>query len=103
MQNYPSDNSITVQALLQSVKDMSKEGLELTQFCASKLLQTLMGTARSDCGYKNGLIAYDAGLSQIRNVPELWTTKDNEKYINLISQLRSKMAGLIYIIDSSED
>lgn len=102
LESNPCDNSITTQALSWAVKNMSKEGLELTQFCSTKLLSSLMGTTRAAIGYKNGLEAYDAGLAQIRAVPELWSSRDNEQYTRLVSQLRSKMTGLIYIIDSSE-
>lgn len=102
MQKHPSDNSLTIQALSWATKNMSQEGLELTQFCLTKLLQSIMGTARFEINYKNGLSAYDAGLAQIRAVPELWSSADNEQYIRLVSQLRSKMTGLIYIFDSSE-
>lgn len=102
MQKNPCDNNITIEALAWATKNMSKEGLELTQFCLTKMLQTLMGTVRAQCSYKNNLIAYDAGLAQIRAVPELWTAADNEQYIRLVSQLRSKMTGLIYLFDNSE-
>ena len=94
MEEHPANNELMVKAIAEKAPIMSQEAKDLMVLGYNLLGASLMGTTRQNCGYKNWTNAYDASLSQIRTVPELFT-EDN------LQELRIKTSKLRSIIKPS--
>lgn len=82
-----------LESLLPSV---SKEGMELYNFCINKIKESLKGKNRENVGYKDSLVAWDAGFYQIRGMSKLFTPTEEDKYNYLLSKLKDKLDDGIY-------
>ena len=72
----------------------SESALELHYFCRKKILESLQGDIRSKVGYKDSLVAWDAGWCQVRGIDGFFTAEDETRYSYLLSKARDDlMAG----------
>ncbi len=96
MNNYSATN-LTFLSILDSCKsNLTEEGRSFYSFCNNKLLKSLSGKYRENEGYKDSLVAWDAGFYQVRGIAKLFTPKDEERYNYLLSQLKEKLREGVY-------
>lgn len=91
MQLHPANNGVVQEAIQWAASYFSDEARELLSWGLNKLVSTLQGDVREKIGYKNWLNAYDASLTQIRTVQDLWS-EDDEKQLKVLA---SKVRGVL--------
>lgn len=96
MNTHNSCNLFFLNILNNCKKDLSDEGKALYSFCKNKMIDSLRGKVRENIGYKDSLVAWDAGFYQIRGISELFTPEDEDKYNYLLSKLQDKLNDGIY-------
>ena len=65
-------------------------------FSINKIKESLKGKNRENEGYKDSLVAWDAGFYQVRGMTRLFTPKEEERYAYLVSKLKDKLDDGIY-------
>ena len=95
--NIHSMNNLPFLQILDScIINLSEEGRAFYNFCINKMQKSLTGKYRENEGYKDSLVAWDAGFYQIRGIAELFTPKDEERYNYLLSKLKDNLSEGIY-------
>lgn len=89
MQEHPSNNQVMLDAITWAAQYFSQESRELMTWGLQKLCASLQGTVRAQFGYKNWTNAYDASLTQLRSVTELWSEEDEKQMRILVSKVRA--------------
>ena len=83
--------------ILDSCKaNLSADGKNFYSFCNNKLIKSLSGKYRENEGYKDSLVAWDAGFYQVRGIAKLFTPKEEERYNYLLSKLKEKLREGVY-------
>lgn len=96
MGKHDAENLKFLQILDSILPSVSPEGKELYNFCINKIKESLKGKNRENMGYKDSLVAWDAGFYQIRGMSKLFTPKEEERYNYLLSVLKDKLSDGIY-------
>lgn len=96
LENDPTDNSFILSVLEQVVPNLSPEARELYEFILQTLLESLTGTKRADVGYKNWLLAWNAGFIQLRDTEGMLTQEQHDKFAYLLGKLKSTLYDGIY-------
>lgn len=91
MQNLPF-----LQVLDECKVNLSEDGRAFYNFCINKMIKSLTGKYRENEGYKDSLVAWDAGFYQIRRISKLFTPKEEERYNYLLSVLKDRLRDGIY-------
>lgn len=89
-------NNFIVQLLGERIGLMCDEAKELCEFCANVFVETLSGDVRKRANYSNHTVSWDAGIVQLRTVPEIWSQEKEEKYTYLIARLKDKLLDGVY-------
>ena len=98
MEDFPEQNNF-IMGILDEINTkslFSEEAADVYKFCVSLILQSILGTSRSDLGYKNWTQSWDAGLTQLRDTAGLFSKDELDKYMYLVSKLKHKLIGGIY-------
>lgn len=85
-----------IQVLDECRANLSEDGRNFYNFCMNKVMKSLTGNFRENEGYKDSLVAWDAGFYQIRRMTTLFTPKEEERYNYLLSVLKDKLREGIY-------
>lgn len=89
--------NLTFLNILDSCKaNLSADGKNFYSFCNNKLIKSLSGKYRENEGYKDSLVAWDAGFYQVRGIAKLFTPKEEERYNYLLSKLKDKLREGVY-------
>ena len=96
MNTHSMNNLPFLQILDSCIINLSEEGRAFYNFCINKMQKSLTGKYRENEGYKDSLVAWDAGFYQIRGIAELFTPKDEERYNYLLSKLKDNLSEGIY-------
>lgn len=88
IETYKTDNSIILGLIEEYKPHMSKEALDLMNYCIGHIKRTLQGSLRKEQGYKNETIAWDSSFLQLREVPELVSKEAMDEYLKKLSLLR---------------
>ena len=96
MNTHSMCNLPFIQVLDQCKENLSADGRSFYNFCMTKVVKSLTGKYRENEGYKDSLVAWDAGFYQIRRITELFTPKEEERYNYLLSVLKDRLKEGIY-------
>lgn len=96
MQLNPPKNEYILEVLEQVKPRLSPVARELYDVCIEIMLKTLEGTTRKDLDYKHWTNAWDAGMTQIRNVDGLIPKELDDRYDYLQAKLRDNLYEGVY-------
>lgn len=95
MGKFNKENHVLVRRLNEQQAHLSPAGMGLYKFGLEAILTSLQGDMRKEAGYPCGLMAWDAGFAQIRQLKSLFTAEKEKQYTYLLAQLKDSMyAGL---------
>lgn len=93
---HPVDNKFLLRQLEICKSDFSEKAWNLYEFCMQKLVESLSGVLRKEAGYKNGMIAWDASLMQVRTVKDLWSPETESKFAELLAELKAYLYDKVF-------
>lgn len=100
LEENPTDNSFLLSIIEQYRPYFSAEAEALFSFGCSLIKHSLTGTIRRDNDYECWTNAWDAGLNQLRNVPNVegkpQVVFDDGAYLKLVSELKNKLHNGVY-------
>lgn len=96
MNTHSMYNLPFIQVLDECRVNLSEDGRTFYNFCMGKVIKSLTGKYRENEGYKDSLVAWDAGFYQIRRMSKLFTPKEEERYNYLLSVLKDRLREGIY-------
>ena len=96
MEETDERNQFVVSVLKENVTKMSREALDLYEFCIEMILRSVTTDVRKEKGYDNWLQSWDAGWVQIKET--LNEDLKNEYYFRL-NKLKDKLKHGVYDFD----
>lgn len=89
-------NTFILKRLKEVDSLLNKESIDLYLFVKGKLRESFRGNYRKDLNYKYNLDSWDCNFSSIRKIKSIFTDEDEERYIYLLSKLKSSLEDGIY-------
>ena len=102
---HTAENSFILEKIQEYKPHFYNESKELFDFCCNIIRDSLKGNKRADFSYTNNLLAWDAGIVQIRDVEGFLSEEDTRTYLDLLKNLKKRLYSEIYkygfLMDSS--
>lgn len=90
-QKYPAVNQFYLDYASRVYPRLSPLAKEFFDHCCNMIRYSLQGTLRQQHNYAFGSRAWDAGLLQLRNIPDFFPKEMEDRYVELLHALKGQL------------